>query len=279
MSESLKNRFENLEEAPSREAWDKIKREIPGSKFNWLALFTVSGSVILGLGLILLLVTSPIDNTKDSSLVINNKEGLNFPSKSQKEITINNSIQENPNNNMEEELSKSSTPKIIDNNTKDKSIGMHNSNSHYLLNESQIQIKEDDKTLLEIQNPFQNQSLKPIINKEEGVKINNSIEKSSIIIEQDTVSSRRQLFIPNAFTPMENENNIFKPSFAKLKSYEMKIFNRSGALLFTSRDIKIGWNGYYKGRLCDMGTYVYVIKCENMDGYSFGEDGVINLIR
>ena len=87
------------------------------------------------------------------------------------------------------------------------------------------------------------------------------------------------MFIPNAFTPTETTNNVFKPAYTILKSYEMKIFNRSGVLLFTSKDINKGWDGYYKGRLCDIGTYVYIIKYENMEGRVYGQDGVVNLIR
>lgn len=277
MSNKLRNRFESFEEAPQKEVWDNIKSQIPKPKFNFLALFTISGAAILVLGIIILFVASPTTKNEEDILVSKKIENKVHKDNKAEKIIINNDKKTITNDRVEQ---KQFNP--IDNNVSDNNITKSNNTlqSNHISTEKNIKIKDNEKLSQKVVNPFIASTIKPLTQQKDIVeKVNNIEEKVSPIIEQDTNTTRRLLFIPNAFTPTETTNNVFKPAYTILKSYEMKIFNRSGVLLFTSKDINKGWDGYYKGRLCDIGTYVYIIKYENMEGRVYGQDGVVNLIR
>lgn len=76
------------------------------------------------------------------------------------------------------------------------------------------------------------------------------------------------VYIPNTFTPDGNEfNNIFNAViYLPVSSWEFKVYNRWGQLLFVTDDPKTGWDGTYNGSLVQDDTYTYVLKyisCEN----------------
>jgi gliding motility-associated-like protein len=75
-------------------------------------------------------------------------------------------------------------------------------------------------------------------------------------------------WIPNAFTPTGNQNNIFNPaiSFVKEGSYRMRIYNRYGQVLFSTTDLSQGWDGTYEGHLVKSDTYIYYIEFVNSEG-------------
>ena len=98
--------------------------------------------------------------------------------------------------------------------------------------------------------------------------------------------------IPNAFTPntggpsldgvydpTSHDNDIFHPNITGLQTYELDIFNRWGELLFVSKDIKVGWDGYFKGRLCELGVYVWKIRGTTLDGQTIEKAGDLTLLR
>jgi gliding motility-associated-like protein len=82
-----------------------------------------------------------------------------------------------------------------------------------------------------------------------------------IILEESLIA-----YIPNSFTPNGDEfNNSFTPQFYSgldPQTYNMKIFNRFGQLIFESNDAKQGWDGDFgAGRgLTDTGVYTYKIE-------------------
>ena len=278
MSNKLKNRFESFEEAPQKEVWDNIKSQIPKHKFNFLAAFTISGAAILLLGITILLVSNPTNRNEEEIVVFEKAKVSLSETKQIEKVSVDNNTQTIADNRANEETTKP----VINNINEDIALTKTNNTnqSNIIPAEKKIQIKEIDNTSLKIVNPFPANSIIPITKPNKPIEIVNHIEeKSSPVIDNDTISTRRELFIPNAFTPRENENNTFKPAYTKLKSYEMNIFNRNGVLLFTSKDIRLGWDGYYKGHLCEMAAYVYVIKYENMEGHSFKEQGLVSLIR
>lgn len=279
MSNKLKNRFESFEEAPQKEVWDNIKSQIPKHKFNFLAAFTISGAAILLLGITILLVSNPTNRNEEEIVVFEKAKVSLSETKQIEKVSVDNNTQTIADNRANEDTTKP----VVNNINEDIALTKTNNTnqSNTIPAEKKIQIKEIDNTSsLKITNPFLANSIIPITKPNKPIEIVNHIEeKSSPVIDNDTISTRRELFIPNAFTPRENENNTFKPAYTKLKSYEMNIFNRNGVLLFTSKDIRLGWDGYYKGHLCEMAAYVYVIKYENMEGHSFKEQGLVSLIR
>jgi len=70
------------------------------------------------------------------------------------------------------------------------------------------------------------------------------------------------ILFPNAFTPNgDGRNDFFKILNAfNLKEYSLTIFNRWGQEVFSTTDLRKGWNGELKGRPQDPGTFVYYCK-------------------
>jgi gliding motility-associated-like protein len=97
---------------------------------------------------------------------------------------------------------------------------------------------------------------------------------------------------PNAFTPNpsgsnggryvygEKENYVFYPSIQEgVAEYKLQIFTRWGELIFESHDIKIGWDGYYRGKLAAQGVYIYRVECRFGTGALEVKTGDVTLIR
>jgi gliding motility-associated-like protein len=97
--------------------------------------------------------------------------------------------------------------------------------------------------------------------------------------------------IPNAFSPNPNggnggaydvkdlNNDVFHPVIKGIDKYELNIFSRWGELLFVSKDINIGWDGYYKGKLCTQDVYVWKINATTVDGKKINKTGDVLLLR
>lgn len=89
-----------------------------------------------------------------------------------------------------------------------------------------------------------------------------------------------KLDMPNAFTPNgDGRNDVFRiPDGVSIELKEFSIFNRWGNKIFTTTDIKKGWNGTYKGHASDSGTYVYTITGSTINGKIFLK-GTVILVR
>jgi gliding motility-associated-like protein len=69
------------------------------------------------------------------------------------------------------------------------------------------------------------------------------------------------VYVPNTFIPDgDRVNEVFSGSFIGVQSVEIEIFNRWGQLIFSSSDIDFEWDGTYKGRKVQNGTYVWKLK-------------------
>jgi len=103
--------------------------------------------------------------------------------------------------------------------------------------------------------------------------------KDSVSSYVSPINSEENLFIPNSFTPNEDElNEVFKTYADTLQNYEMWIYNRWGALLLYSDDIEQGWDGSCKGKISQYGVYLWRLQ------YLCGEEirtkiGTVTLIR
>jgi gliding motility-associated-like protein len=74
------------------------------------------------------------------------------------------------------------------------------------------------------------------------------------------------LYTPNTFTPNgDGRNDVFFAKGTSIVEFHMEIYDRWGALLFTSDDINNCWDGKYKGATVQQDTYVakirYVTDC------------------
>jgi gliding motility-associated-like protein len=85
---------------------------------------------------------------------------------------------------------------------------------------------------------------------------------------------------PSAFTPNGDANNdIFKFEKKNIKSFELKIFNRWGEIVFSTNIIQEGWDGSVNGHLQNIDTYVYMVKAETIHGYKFEKKGKFLLLK
>lgn len=88
--------------------------------------------------------------------------------------------------------------------------------------------------------------------------------------------------VPNAFSPNGdglNDRYCLRGWDECLKSFNVKIFDRWGELLFESDDANFCWDGSFKGDILPSGTYVYVIAAEFDQVPGFRQSGNISLIR
>ena len=82
----------------------------------------------------------------------------------------------------------------------------------------------------------------------------------TINVELETCNC--QFFIPNVFSPNGDQVNDFYKIYnpcESLTSFEIKIFNRWGALVFSSEDQLFGWDGTFKKEKVSSGLYTYFI--------------------
>ena len=87
--------------------------------------------------------------------------------------------------------------------------------------------------------------------------------------------------IPNVFTPNgDGYNETFYPTFnCPFISYNMKIYNRWGRLLFESSDDKVHWDGTRKGEAVAQGVYIFILNYQFDSDEAVEETGHVTLIR
>jgi gliding motility-associated-like protein len=88
------------------------------------------------------------------------------------------------------------------------------------------------------------------------------------------------LYVPNAFSPNTDGNNdVFRVANLTFQNVqEFKVMNRWGQEVFSANDNR-GWNGTYKGKLQDGGTYFYQIRVAYPDGKARFFKGDVILVR
>ncbi|MBA3647613.1 MAG: gliding motility-associated C-terminal domain-containing protein [Chitinophagales bacterium] len=86
-------------------------------------------------------------------------------------------------------------------------------------------------------------------------------------IHLDFINCNCRAVVPNVFTPNgDGVNDFMKPVMEcnELTSYNLKIFNRWGELVFETNNVSDGWNGRYKSQPAETGTYIYLINYSGM---------------
>jgi len=93
-----------------------------------------------------------------------------------------------------------------------------------------------------------------------------------------------RLYIPSAFTPNgDGLNDVFKTTpqckYIGLRSFDLRIYNRWGQLVFRTHDINQGWNGMYKNQEAEPGVYVYEVNYTLLQNEPLQQRGPVTLIR
>ncbi len=100
------------------------------------------------------------------------------------------------------------------------------------------------------------------------------------------IKLRRNLYIPNTFSPDDNQVNdyfyIFTEANAQVELFE--IFDRWGSKVFSkmqcpTNDPLCGWDGTYLGKKTDIGVFTYHAKVLFLDGVSVDLKGDVMLLR
>ena len=101
------------------------------------------------------------------------------------------------------------------------------------------------------------------------------------------VNVRRDLFIPNVFSPnFDGSNDIFTifggVSVARIKT--MAVYNRWGAKVYEANDFlpndpQFGWDGQLRNGIASPGVYVYYIEVDFVNGTSDSYRGDVTLVR
>lgn len=88
------------------------------------------------------------------------------------------------------------------------------------------------------------------------------------------------LLFPTAFSPnSDGKNDIFVPVAQFISSYEFKVYDRWGKLLFESNETDDGWDGLHNGTNMPLGVYVWVAVYSNESGEQSTAKGNVTLIR
>ena len=89
------------------------------------------------------------------------------------------------------------------------------------------------------------------------------------------------LYLPDAFSPNgDGKNDVFRiitDGYQKLSVF--RIVNRWGETVFATADQRRGWDGTYKGKPQDAGTYHYYLKYGCSDGGLYEMKGTVTLLR
>ena len=97
------------------------------------------------------------------------------------------------------------------------------------------------------------------------------------VVKQLNINPNYSTFVPNSFTPNnDGDNDVFSPVSTGFNSYNMKIFDRWGGIIFDEDDL--AWDGNTKGKIIG-GLYSYSIKILDFKDKPFIYTGVVNLIR
>ena len=88
-----------------------------------------------------------------------------------------------------------------------------------------------------------------------------------------------ELFVPNAFSPSGEkiENQTFKAFANRVLRFEMSVYNRWGEKVFETDDIRVGWDGNYKGEPAAKGVYTYTLRVTKLDGIRIVKSGEVSL--
>lgn len=89
------------------------------------------------------------------------------------------------------------------------------------------------------------------------------------------------IWMPNAFTPTETNNNRVKPvsQYINPDGFSFVIFNRQGLQVFNTTSTEEAWDGRYQGVMQPNGAYTYKITYRQNDGTNQYITGTLMLVR
>lgn len=105
------------------------------------------------------------------------------------------------------------------------------------------------------------------------------------------VETNTDIVFPNVFTPNEDgssggsyditslTNDVFFPYASGVEDFKLQIFDRWGELIFESVNLSQGWDGYYRGKICQQDVYIWKAYIKLNNGRRFNKTGDVTLLR
>jgi len=94
------------------------------------------------------------------------------------------------------------------------------------------------------------------------------------------VDADKVIAVPSAFSPNgDGENDMLIVHGFRVKSFDLKIYNRWGQQMFETTQMSWGWDGTWKGQKMPEDSYGYVLDVHYSDGTSEQKGGSITLLR
>lgn len=280
--EEFRERLKNFSEQPPEAMWDNISKQVAKPRHTGLVVSIVAVTLVLA-GFVALLVSAPKGSTSKTS------QTLSQTKNTENSLAVNTSKSEQnktPFYSAKTPKEINETPFYSDETAKEQNHSAATNLQGENLQISTVQTKQENassknpniiaaepKKVEKIRNGNPLPQKTASINRE----LKTDTQKAPEISQRDTV--RSQLFVPNAFMPLSDKNNLFKPAQADVSDYRMNIYNRQGVLVFDSEDITHGWDGRSKGEVCPSGTYVYVISFRDTEGKPHTQKGTLMLLK
>lgn len=100
-------------------------------------------------------------------------------------------------------------------------------------------------------------------------------------LQQELTILAYPFFVPNAFTPVSGSpyNNSFGLNTDKLKEFQMVIYDRWGAEVYKTIDVKKPWDGTKNNKSLPIGVYTYHIKIIDLANRPIELLGTVTLMR
>lgn len=280
--EEFRERLKNFSEQPPEAMWDNISKQLAKPRHTGLVVSIVAVTLVLA-GFVALLVSAPKGSTSKTS------QALSQTKNTENSLAVNTSKSEQsktPFYSAKTPKEINETPFYSDETAKEQNHSAATNLQGENLQISTVQTKQENVSsknpniiAAEPKKVEKNRNGNPLPQKTASInrELKTDTQKAPEISQRDTV--RSQLFVPNAFTPLSDKNNLFKPAQADVSDYRMNIYNRQGVLLFDSEDITHGWDGRSKGEVCPSGTYVYVISFRDTEGKPHTQKGTLMLLK
>lgn len=280
--EEFRERLKNFSEQPPETMWDSISKQVAKPRHTGLVVSIVALTLVLA-GFVALLVSAPKGSTSKTS------QALSQTKNTENSLAVNTSKSEQsktPFYSAKTPKEINETPFYSDETAKEQNHSAATNLQGENLQISTVQTKQENTSsknpniiAAEPKKVEKNRNCNPLPQKTASInrELKTDTQKAPEISQRDTV--RSQLFVPNAFTPLSDKNNLFKPAQADVSDYRMNIYNRQGVLVFDSEDITHGWDGRSKGEVCPSGTYVYVISFRDTEGKPHTQKGTLMLLK
>lgn len=103
---------------------------------------------------------------------------------------------------------------------------------------------------------------------------------ASAVSNAVTIIKEPNIYYPAAFTPNgDGLNDLFRVFGQYIVSFEMRIFNRWGELMYTTHDMEEGWDGSFNGKAMPEGTYIFVANISDLAGRTHKRSGSVHLLK